>query len=157
VKGKEAQKHNIHPHRLGSAGYKGVKWDESETISSSSGVSSIADSRSWRWLRAREKPTAEGGLTVPNPMTNEVLQRVVRELSYFDISINIKLIIYPFIEKIVTGIKGSRSISRFISVEPTQWHLECFDWDTRASWEATGALHICHHVNRLRQSAKEEK
>ncbi|KAJ3676005.1 hypothetical protein LUZ60_003417 [Juncus effusus] len=78
-KGKEAQKHNIHPHRLGSAGYKGLKSDSNEVIlssSSSSGVSSVVDSRSWRWLRARAKPTAEGFLTVPNPATNEVLQRV---------------------------------------------------------------------------------
>ncbi|KAJ3671469.1 hypothetical protein LUZ60_007548 [Juncus effusus] len=81
AKGKEAQKHNIHPHRLGSAGYKDVNWDNNEVIlssSSSSGVSSVADSRSWRWLRARAKPAVEGFLTVPNPVTNEVLQRVVR-------------------------------------------------------------------------------
>ncbi|KAJ3694924.1 hypothetical protein LUZ60_000301 [Juncus effusus] len=44
--------------------------------SSSSGVSSVDDSRSWRWLRARAKPAAEGFLTVPNLVTNEVLQCV---------------------------------------------------------------------------------
>jgi len=95
-------------------------------------------------------------LTVPNPATNDILQRVVRELCYIFINLNINLITYQFIKKIVTGNKGSRNISRFISIEPIQRYLECFDWDTRASREDTGALHVCHIVKRLRPGAKEE-
>jgi hypothetical protein len=73
---------NLHPHRLGLGGYNTAekKWKESGVVSSSSsssGITSKTDIRSFRLCMARAKPTAEGTYEILNPATKEVLQRAV--------------------------------------------------------------------------------
>jgi hypothetical protein len=57
---------------------KNELWNDiKKSSSSSSGITSKADIRSFRWCMARAKPTTEGTYEIVNSTTKEVLQRVV--------------------------------------------------------------------------------
>lgn len=81
-RGRAAAAQNLHPHRLGSGGYKSAEptWKEDEVIysaSSSSGISSADCPRGYRFLRSRAKKNEEGKLFVEGEATQAVHNRLV--------------------------------------------------------------------------------
>ena len=81
---KAIQAKNIHPHRLGTAGYAGKHpvWLSEDNVAIQSQVSlpfaEIIDERANAWLRARATITSSGTITFKNPEDEVVSQRLVR-------------------------------------------------------------------------------
>jgi hypothetical protein len=70
---------HIHPHRLGSDGYKSAikKWKDGKIILfssfSSSLINSVSDPRGYKWVRERAVPYEEGRLIIPSETTRKVI------------------------------------------------------------------------------------
>ena len=89
---KALQTLNIHPHKLGTAGYAGktAQW-AAEDENSTGPFAEITDECARPWLRASASATSSGGFSFTNPADEDVAQRVVNMSNYLVVNKSITL------------------------------------------------------------------